>query len=144
MSHVSRMDRKETSLLLQDGINNSYHSTIGNSPAEIVKRKSYLDVMGRELNIDIEIMNERAISKSQEEQGKSNIKRKCDVEFKVGQNVFVDEMIRKKTTPIRKGPFRIIEKKNNDQCYLVDMGNKLQWINLKRLRPFNGEGNLSQ
>lgn len=127
---------------VERGVNNLFCTTTGYSPIELLRGRSNLDPLKRNIDINLAKVNENVRIKADEKIVEKNLKRSMkEEEFKLESLVFVEEPIAGKGRPLRRGSYKIIRKKESGNLYLVDYGKKMEWVNIKRLSPFRG-GNL--
>ena len=96
--------------------------------------------MGRKVEVDEEKIKARVVEASNKEIERKNKNRNLKVEYSKGDLVFVrNENRRSKLDTYFNGPFEITGVRLDKNWIQVDLGNKTEWINIKRAKRYAGK-----
>ena len=120
---------------IEYGINLSYHRMIGISPFECQKQTSPFDPLNRKTTVTDRELADRSSKKSNKELDLRNAKRRGDWKYKEDDFVFCKAQNSEKHADAWKGPYRIIRVRNEGNTVQVDEIDRINWYNLKQLKP---------
>ncbi len=90
---------------VQEGINNSWCSTIDYSPKEMKQGISIIDPLSRKVIVNMKELNQRIVEMKTKDLKTRNENRLSEYVYGIGDLVFVEETIKTKGKPLRNGTF---------------------------------------
>ena len=116
-------------------INHGYHRTLKCSPVELLEKKSIFDPLQRTKAIDWDLQKKANEEASKGELQKRNRKRNKKVAYQIGDYVFLKSLDPSKLADPWTGTYQILRTKAQQNSFLIDMGDKNSWYNIKFLKP---------
>ncbi|KRH92683.1 putative transposable element [Pseudoloma neurophilia] len=109
--------------IIENRLNNMFHSTLKDIPANIVIQK----LNGNNIQIKSTQKDKQLI--------KMNAGRR-QYKYSINQEVLIRNMTSCKTDSLFEGPYKIISIDLSDEVFIIDKGDKVVRVNIKRVKPF--------
>ncbi|KII70242.1 Transposon Tf2-6 polyprotein [Thelohanellus kitauei] len=122
--------------LINIRLNCSFHRILNATPFELKNEYSYMDPIRRKCN-KLTDAKKRTLKNISEEEKKRNDIRDIQYSYKLHDKVYVQAATKGKMDKRFDGPFEVLGVMDN-RLY-VKAGNKSEWVNLKRLKPYVAE-----